>query len=309
MEIKDLTGFSEPVTKLIELIDKAFFGMFKPISTVINANTESYKIKKLADAKKYQIKVLTESSNDDQRELSVTSDDFELKLKGNSIEAIAIESLISREIKKQINLNSIVSKAIEFIKENEKVTDKPVDSDWINKFINESKEISNEEMQNLWAKILSDEVSRPNSYSLRTLETLKNMNKYDAEVFTKFIKLSFDNIDGRYILSDRNLYTKYGLDFSDITLLEEIGLLTRNIVRYIVPGDNRIVSENGYLININNISQTRMELNIYDTTTVGFELSRLIEKAHSDEYIKDFINSIKESLGSNVEVYSMKYRD
>lgn len=302
MAVNDLVGFAEPAKKVVEEISKGIGGLYRPLGTILNAKADSYKIKTLADANNYKVKVLESAMTLDQSEIIITDDNFEAKSKVDSVQGLALERMINIEVKKQLNLDCIVKKAIEFIEENETVKKEPVDSDWMSKFINEAQEISNEEMQNLWAKILSDEVANPNSYSLRALAVLKNMNKSDAELFTKFIKLSFNNYDGRYILSDRSLYEKHGLTFSDITLLEEIGVLSRNIVRYIDPGDNKILAENGWLINIHNKTQNRRSLGIYDTTNTGLELSRLIEKTHNDEYVNDFIQSVKVILGSDVDI-------
>ena len=58
MEIKDLIGLSEPITKLIETVSLGIGGMYRPLGTMLNANAESYKIRKIADAKTYEINKL-----------------------------------------------------------------------------------------------------------------------------------------------------------------------------------------------------------------------------------------------------------
>ena len=53
MEIKDLTGLSEPLKKLIEVASQGIGALSKP-----------YLIKKTADAKDYEIKVIAEAIKD-----------------------------------------------------------------------------------------------------------------------------------------------------------------------------------------------------------------------------------------------------
>ena len=63
--------------------------------------------------------------------------------------------------------------------------------------------ISSEEMQRLWARILSGEVQSPGGTSLRTLDTLRNMSKIDAEMFNDacsyvFLPLQEQGISGSF---------------------------------------------------------------------------------------------------------------
>jgi hypothetical protein len=51
MEIKDLTGLSEPLKKLIQVVSQGIGALSKP-----------YLIRKTADVKAYEIKVITEAS-------------------------------------------------------------------------------------------------------------------------------------------------------------------------------------------------------------------------------------------------------
>lgn len=57
--------------------------------------------------------------------------------------------------------------------------------DWFIRFFDSVGNISNAEMQNLWARILAGEIHNHGTFSLRTLETLRNMNQEEAILFKK----------------------------------------------------------------------------------------------------------------------------
>ena len=78
--------------------------------------------------------------------------------------------------------------------ENEtKVSEEKVNEDWITRFFNTIEDINNEQLQQLWAKILAGEIKQPNSYSLRTLELIKNLTIKEEELFSKIGNLSIQN--------------------------------------------------------------------------------------------------------------------
>lgn len=87
----------------------------------------------------------------------------------------------------QTNVKSIIFKAIQLANEiNANPSEETVDSGWILSFIDCAKNISNEEIQNLWSKILAGEINLPGSFSLRTLELLKQISKKEADLFAEF---------------------------------------------------------------------------------------------------------------------------
>lgn len=103
-----------------------------------------------------------------------------LKLKGE--EEIA-NYVLAKETRKMNNTKSVVEKAKSYFTEGESVSNEPVNSDWANRFFSIVEDISDETLHDIWGRILAGEVKRPNSYSLRTLELLRNITKEEAELF------------------------------------------------------------------------------------------------------------------------------
>lgn len=114
------------------------------------------------------------------------------------------------------------------------------DFDWFIRFFDSVGNISNPEMQELWAKILTGEVYNQGTFSLRTLDTLRNMNQEEAILFQKAAHLILSEKNGlKFIMcmSDdlgQDINEQYGLGKQEFVILEECGLLSS------IHSDNRI---------------------------------------------------------------------
>ena len=86
-------------------------------------------------------------------------------------------------------------------------------------------------MRVLWGKILAGEVRKPNSFSLRTLETLRNMSTDDAKLFSKLCGFNCrigGEIQPLVYNEKAEIYTGNGVNFSALNHLETIGLINFN---------------------------------------------------------------------------------
>lgn len=122
-----LSGLSEPGTKLIEKISDAIGVLYEPTRIRKKAKAE-------AEAKRTEL-------------IS------RLELEG--IEKRAVERFLKRETKRQENIENITMQAAQSLSESDNVSD--IDEDWIEAFFRECEDISDEQMQMLWGRILSEE--------------------------------------------------------------------------------------------------------------------------------------------------------
>src|SRR3989339_838642 len=81
------------------------------------------------------------------------------------------------------NLGRILNKAKPFIVADNKITD---DNDVFWGLLEHSKEISNEQVQSLIARIIAGEYNNPGSHSMSTLHVLKSLSKKELEMFEFF---------------------------------------------------------------------------------------------------------------------------
>ena len=97
---------------------------------------------------------------------------------------VTISDLVNQRIqfqeeKRQANIGSVVGNAALELGDGE-VQGHEVDHDWTARFFNDVQDVSSEEMQKLWGKVLAGEVERPGSTSIKTLGVLKNLDKAAA---------------------------------------------------------------------------------------------------------------------------------
>lgn len=140
-----------------------------------------------------------------------------------------------QEEKRQGNIQSVVRQAAEELKD-ESVPDTDTNHDWAARFFNEVQDVSSEDMQDLWAKVLAGEVRKPGSTSIRTLNILRNLEKDTATVFRRLCSGCVSLSLGEIRLIDmrlpslggnaaNNALQKFGITFDVLNLLNENGLV------------------------------------------------------------------------------------
>ena len=72
-----------------------------------------------------------------------------------------------------------------------------INFDWIMRFFDAVGNISNEDLQLLWGKVLANEIKKPKSCSLRTLDIIRNMSPEEAKTFSVLC---------RYVMQSGNTY-------------------------------------------------------------------------------------------------------
>ena len=134
-----------------------------------------------------------------------------------------------QEEKRQSNIEAVVRQAASEL-EGQEVGDHEPDHDWTARFFNDVQDVSSEEMQQLWAKVLAGEVERPGSTSLRTLRILKDMDQHVARVFGWFCALCIysevpPHVDARICSACFDLFATHGFRRVELNLLNTHGLV------------------------------------------------------------------------------------
>lgn len=285
----------KPIEKLIEVISDGIGTLYHPRA-----------IRKEADAKAYEIKVIEKAKSEALAESKL--------IEAENLDRIS-ERLIAKEIARQNNIDDVVEVAAREMKEEPIVSDKPVNKDWATRFFDIVQDVSDDEMKNLWGKILAGEVKSPNSYSLRTLELLRNLSKDEADTFVRIAQFILRG-DGDYFIfqgKDGDL-SRFGITYSDIAKLTEIGIIQAGTFiykEYKAMPDKDIktgFSYNDKIAIILNIKQgsTDLHIPVYILTRAGSELYKLISVTPNIEYIKELASSIKNETAS-VEYADINY--
>lgn len=115
------------------------------------------------------------------------------------------------------------------------------DFDWIMRFFENAGNIKNEDLQELWAKILAKEISEPHSCSIRTLNIMHTLSPFEAKLFNHLCKFTLYSKNNSYFIPSEGFYDnipyseamkeyitdEYNMNYIDNILpLVECGLLS-----------------------------------------------------------------------------------
>lgn len=137
----------------------------------------------------------------------------------------ALRRFALEEENKQANMEQIIGGAIPLL--GEKSTPQNVSNDWIANFFEKCRIISDEDMQRLWSKILAGEANSPGTFSRRTVNLLSDLDKSDAELFTRlcgFVWWMPEPVP-LIINSHNQLYFDRGISFTSLSHLESLSLI------------------------------------------------------------------------------------
>jgi hypothetical protein len=113
----------------------------------------------------------------------------------------------------------------------------PISDDWLNAFENEASQMSSAQMQLLFGKILAGEIRRPQSFSIKTIKLMGQLDNQAATLFRILCSLSISLripvfgivVDARVTAlggsAASNSLQSYGLTFDNLNVLKEYGLI------------------------------------------------------------------------------------
>lgn len=268
----------KPLEKLIDVVSKGIGTLYRP-----------RKIRKEADAQAYAIKVL-----ENAKALSASESKL---IEAETSDRIA-QRLVAKEVRRQENIDTVVEMAANNL-ENATVSEKPVEEDWAARFFDIVQDVSKDEMKVLWAKILAKEIENPSSYSLRTLELLRNISFEEAELFMKIADFVFKQ-SGCMIFAENGDLDKYGIMYKDLAKLREAGLVQSGemISRTYKSSNTGIVHSNllygDLFVQMTIQPQTpSLVLPVLLLTQAGCEIYELVKPKQNHSYLKDFASFIK----------------
>ena len=200
ISLVNLGKLSKPANTLIKKISNAAGVLFEP-----------RQIKRVAKAKAEKAII------DTQSEIEITD-----------LRRRAALRWIEEEAQRQKNMEDITARALPQLEENAKP--ESVEDDWIVNFFDKSRIVSDKEMQELWSRVLASEANAPGTYSKRTVNFLSDLDKTEAELFTKLCGFGWQIGDIVPLVFDvqAEIYNRYGINFNALIHLESIGLVQFN---------------------------------------------------------------------------------
>ena len=265
--------------KLVETVANAT-GL-TALGTIINAHGE---------AKAQSILAKKKAESDAEIEI--------LRLQGE--EKVA-QYVLARNTQKIENVAEILAKAEQQFTPDEKVSTEPVDKDWMTRFLDIAETISDDEMRELWARTLAGEVKKPGTYSLRTLDVLRNITKKEAELIvsaSSFLLLEFE------LLCIEN----FALNLREKIALNDMGIVCgENLVRKCPVGETpgTILLNRDSLLRIYAPKSIIIKVECVKLTTAGFEIMNMIQIHNNQKYISSLAAKIKSQGASKVTLHKI----
>lgn len=219
---------------------------------------------------------------------------------------------LSDSIRQEENIENIIDVAANDLYGAENTSDQSVDDDWITRFFSIAKDINSRDMQFVWGKMLAGEINNPGSFSLRTLETIRNLSRKDAEIFEKIMPLISASENVFFISSDTNLLNKYGIYYPQIMHLDECGLInSRGSIQLHLFRNKEVtdfINNTKQIMIINSPDGIDTPLGIHLLTSAGKELYKVLLHEPNSDYFNNFASFILDRISGNsasVSVYQI----
>lgn len=212
-----------------------------------------------------------------------------------------LQRLCGDLLESQQNIETIAAIAAEeIVADPAEPSDEDVSGDWRKKFTSYAGEVSDPDMQRVWAKILAGEFREPGSFSFRTLRIVSEINPDVAEIFAEISKLRFA---GNAIFVDGDEWNS-GTKFIQLKLLEDWGLIhetagqrrrdsKKSNNKYFAYGKKRAV------VVFSNDGPDAVQIPIVGYTSAGIELLRLLPAHDEDSVLTAIANFIKSKSPSS----------
>lgn len=220
----DLVGIGKSVEKLVDVISRGIGVLYRPRA-----------IRKEAEAKAAELRLLSRAKSEAEAENMKIVTDAEihramaLEAADSALFGRVIARISVQELRRQKNIEAVAEAAMSQLPA--EVSDAPVEDDWISRFFAATQDVSDEEMQMLWGKILASEVTSPGSFSARTIQLFRELTRPEAEKFQIAWNLSFD---GGYLIQppqnrddawSHDWLQQFSLEFDDLLSIQAAGLI------------------------------------------------------------------------------------
>ena len=159
----------------------------------------------------------------------------------SALAQLAVHTHANKILRQQKNTVNIIKIAAEEINNSNPgpISTEPneISEDWLNAFESEAVNMSSEQMQTLFGKMLAGEIRQPSTFSIRTVKIMGQMDTDVAELFQRFCSMVCSHklgqhkmvlAGGVYSLTAKHAAAlhDFGIPFTAIKTLEEYGLIS-----------------------------------------------------------------------------------
>ncbi|HEX3443369.1 MAG TPA: DUF2806 domain-containing protein [Chthoniobacterales bacterium] len=302
--IKDLVGLSQPLTKLLEVCAAGIGKAYEPIGIRLMALAKRSEIGLIADKIK-DIGTLSlegvEYRNGEVHIISRSAPSLSAlplqelnsaKLELGTLQDRAAARLQFQSQRQQGNVEKIIFHASADLSEESSVPEEKPDEDWVSRFFACAQDISSDQAQQLWGRILAGEIKRPGTFSLRSLDLVRNLSKAEARIFEKIAAwaLSYGELVFVPLFDETWFQTERQTHFIQFATLADIGLIFPPQVNVTLFPDQGTDALLGYaqgetVLVIQETHISPLVFNAWKFSKIGAELIALTLRQTDEEYL------------------------
>ena len=228
--------------------------------------------------------------------------------------------LLFQEAKRQRNIEDVVHRSAEHLRDKEVPNEEP-DHDWVSRFFGDVQDVSSAEMKELYSRMLAGQIERPGSFSLRSMNVLRDLDSNAARLFQTLCSACIALMpDGQTVMDCRvpvlnghagtNALSQYGLSFIQLNVLNEHGLIISEYASWLdyricivrmEPGRKAVAlpfrfQGRYWVLEAINEREAGSEFRVSGVrlTQTGAELSRIVDIEPNEQFAEE----LKEALGS-----------
>lgn len=220
----------------------------------------------------------------------------------NPIDRAVIISQFNKIKKEHKNRAQIIDKAVKLLEKGD--NPEKIKDDWLIEFFDLCKNVSDEELQFVWARVLQKECTEDGKSSLRLLRTISDITKNEINMITKIAKnINYATANSEYwgiVCSEMQFLETIGISLDEIMELEELGVIKRETFSF-KDGSKFSYCNVNYAIKYKKKSYLNLTkfVNFFRLTQVGMEILNLAEIDFENHNI---LENLKKALEKDFEI-------
>ncbi|MVN79310.1 DUF2806 domain-containing protein [Hymenobacter sp. HMF4947] len=245
--LSDIFGAGKGIEKLMTTVGSGIGRLDDGVGVILNvkwldkarADNEAYRTQVVGVAQtrvmegRARAVAALEREGQHLQSISIVEGGISAQLAGTSPETRdlherALRRMMYENAMQQLNRETVVAHAAAELVNDEQVSDEPVEPDWMTRILRVVQDVSSEEMQVIFGKILAGEIRRPGTFSPRTIDFLATMTKKEAKIFQELCSFIWTKNEGLslvlFSLKDEG-YDVPVPSYHDLKHLEDIGLI------------------------------------------------------------------------------------
>ncbi len=218
------------------------------------------------------------------------------------------ERMFAESVRCEANVsNALLSAAFELETDSSPPPIEKPNDDWLYRWRDAASEVSAEEIQDLWGRLLVGEIKAPGTYSLRTLDFLRNISKDEAGVIASLAPFV---IADRLFRASTELLEEAGIGFEQLMQLQDLSILNAveslnvNVTLGSIAKDsfNSVLVSRGRALVLTHVAPGKtLDLGIYAISRIGLEILSLVSSKPHEGNLRLIGLMIKEQ-GFDVEL-------